>query len=66
VSGRNTPPPSVHQLKVTLAQVRPPVWRRIQVASDVTLARLHRVLQVAMGWENRHREKINVSLRRMR
>jgi hypothetical protein len=24
------------------------------VASDVTLARLHRVLQVAMGWENCH------------
>lgn len=44
----------VHQLKVTLAGVTPMAWRRLQVRSATTLAELHEVLQVAMGWENCH------------
>ena len=45
----------VHQLKITLREVSgPPVWRRVLVPSDVTLADLHEVIQQAMGWENYH------------
>ena len=45
----------VHQLKITLGGVsRPPVWRRVLVPSDVTLADLHEVIQQAMGWDNCH------------
>jgi len=44
----------IYQLKVTLVGISPQIWRRIQVAGDCTLAQLHRVLQVAMGWENYH------------
>lgn len=44
----------VYQLKVTLQDTRPPVWRRIQVRSDVTLAELHRILQEVMGWSGGH------------
>jgi hypothetical protein len=42
---------AVHQLKITLLETVPPVWRRVQVRSDTTLAELHAVIQVAMGWE---------------
>jgi pRiA4b ORF-3-like protein len=45
---------SVHQLKVTLRGPRPPIWRRIQVPSDITMEGLHVVLQIAMGWEFEH------------
>ncbi len=45
---------SVHQLKVTLADITPPIWRRLQVRSDTTLATLHELLQIAMGWEDYH------------
>ena len=45
---------SIHQLKVTLTGIAPPIWRRVHVRSDATLAELHRVLQDAMGWEDDH------------
>ena len=53
-------PNSIHQLKVTLLGIRPPVWRRIQVPSDVTLARLHDILQMTMGWHDSHLHQFRV------
>jgi hypothetical protein len=44
----------VYQLKVTLRSIRPPIWRRILVGADATLAHLHSVLQTAFGWEDYH------------
>ncbi len=44
----------VYQIKVTLKGTKPPIWRRIQVASDATLANLHDILQSVMGWEGYH------------
>lgn len=46
--------PPILRLGVTLRGVRPPVWRRIEVPAELTLARLHGVLQAAMGWTNSH------------
>jgi len=48
------PRPSTLQIKATLEGVRPPIWRRLVVHGDATLAQLHTVLQVAMGWEDSH------------
>lgn len=45
---------SVHRLKVTLRGVRPPVWRRIEVPSEVTLGELAALLEAAMGWLGYH------------
>jgi hypothetical protein len=44
----------IYQLKVTLNHSKPPIWRRIQVRGDTTLARLHDILQVVMGWHDYH------------
>ena len=43
-----------HQIKETLDDSQPLVWRRIQVKSDTTLATLHRTLQFVMGWKDTH------------
>lgn len=45
---------SVYHIKVTLLRSRPPIWRRLQVDSGVTLDRLHATLQTVMGWTNSH------------
>ncbi|OGQ71207.1 MAG: hypothetical protein A2W73_08795 [Deltaproteobacteria bacterium RIFCSPLOWO2_12_55_13] len=44
----------IYQLKITLKESRPPIWRRFQVRSDVTLAKLHRIIQEVMGWFDGH------------
>jgi hypothetical protein len=44
----------VFQLRVTLADVAPPVWRRLLVPAGYTLDRLHRVIQYAVGWQDCH------------
>ena len=43
----------VYQLKITLKDIRPPIWRRIRVP-DCTLDELHDYIQTAMGWTNSH------------
>src|SRR3954468_3840029 len=47
-------PTSVHQLKITLTGIRPPIWRRLQVSSSINLHRLHDAIQEAMGWTQSH------------
>jgi hypothetical protein len=44
----------VYQLKVTLEDIKPPIWRRILVTGNTTLSKLHRILQVVMGWDDYH------------
>jgi hypothetical protein len=53
-------PTSVHQLKMTLDNIDPPIWRRVLVPSDVTLGQLHVVIQIAMGWEEAHLHQFEV------
>jgi Plasmid pRiA4b ORF-3-like protein len=47
-------PVQIYQLKVTLRGSHPPIWRQFQVRGDITLGKLHRVLQAVMGWTNTH------------
>jgi hypothetical protein len=44
----------IYQLKVTLTDVDPPVWRRLKVRGDRSLESLHAMLQKAMGWQDSH------------
>src|SRR5512145_3297038 len=55
----------VYRLKVTLVEIKPPVWRRLLVLADLTLAKLHGALQDAMGWTNSHLHCFEVAGRRI-
>ncbi len=45
---------TVYQLKIVLRGVKPPVWRRVLVPKDCTIAVLHETVQIAMGWCDCH------------
>lgn len=47
-------PAPIYQIKVGLRGARPPIWRRLEVPADVSLARLHELIQVAFGWHDSH------------
>lgn len=42
------------RLKIVLRGSEPPIWRRVRVPVDATLEKLHKVVQVAMGWTECH------------
>ena len=50
------------QIKITLKNIKPPIWRRILVAPEIKLHRLHDVLQIVMGWTNSHLHQFETSL----
>lgn len=43
-----------YQIKVVLEHIRPPVWRRLQLDSRITLDRVHEVIQASFGWFDSH------------
>ncbi len=51
---------SVYQLKATILETKPPIWRRVLVDGDTTLARLHDILQAAFGWWNCHLHEFEI------
>jgi hypothetical protein len=44
----------VVQLRISLQDIDPVVWRRLLVPGNVRLSKLHEVFQAAMGWTNSH------------
>jgi len=53
--------PSIHTIKVSLRYMKPSVWRRLQVASQTSLAELHHIIQVAIGWHDCHLHQFEVN-----
>ena len=43
-----------YQLKITLNHIKPVIWRRFIVDSNIKLPDLHKVIQTVMGWTNSH------------
>ncbi|MFA5886008.1 MAG: plasmid pRiA4b ORF-3 family protein, partial [Acidimicrobiia bacterium] len=44
----------VFQLKVTLLDTKPPIWRRVLIEGGSTLDHLHEVIRAAFGWWDYH------------
>jgi hypothetical protein len=44
---------TIYQLKITLAHIKPPIWRRVQTP-DCSLGRLHDIIQASFAWEDYH------------
>jgi hypothetical protein len=46
--------PVVYQLRVVLRGISPLIWRQLLVRGDSTVADLHAILQIALGWSGEH------------
>jgi len=47
-------PQFAFDLRVSLRDIQPEIWRLIRVPHDIRMDRLHAVLQAAFGWTNSH------------
>jgi len=50
----NSEQPVIYQFKIFILNISPMIWRRIKVRSDSTIADLHYIIQIAMGWTDTH------------
>jgi hypothetical protein len=48
------PQTNIYQLKITLQGSKPRIWRRFLVPGNYRLSKLHRVIQIVMGWYEAH------------
>jgi len=44
----------MYQLKITIKEITPPIWRRLLVSENITLYKLHHIIQETFGWTNSH------------
>lgn len=51
---------TIYRLKVWLCDVEPFIWRRLEVPAAIPLPKLHRAIQVAMGWEDYHLHEFQI------
>ncbi len=42
------------QLKITLKNIEPKIWRRFSISDFWTFDKLHKIIQKVMSWENYH------------
>lgn len=53
-SPKTKAPESIYVLRIDLAHLKPAIWRRLEVPAHITLAQLHRVIQMAFDWDDSH------------
>lgn len=46
-----------YRLKITLANSSPAIWREFIVPKNISLDRLHDVIQIVMGWDDYHQHE---------
>lgn len=51
-------------LNIRLLELEPEIWRRFVVPGDITLDRLHDVIQIVMGWQDYHLHVFTIGKKR--
>jgi hypothetical protein len=54
-------PRTIYRLHVELRDIAPRIWRQLLVPSWATLAKLHEVLQISLGWTNSHLHQFHIA-----
>lgn len=61
---RRFPPERFYLLKIQLLDIEPAIWRRFVVPANITLDRLHDVIQIVMGWTDSHLHEFTIGKKR--
>ncbi|MCO6439346.1 MAG: plasmid pRiA4b ORF-3 family protein [Phycisphaerae bacterium] len=51
-------------IKITLVGTKPSIWRRFCVPGEISLDRLHDIIQIVMGWQETHLHCFEIEGRR--
>ncbi len=51
-------------LKIQRLDIEPAIWRRFVVPANITLDRLHDVIQIVMGWTDSHLHEFTIGKKR--
>ncbi|GJD22949.1 plasmid pRiA4b ORF-3 family protein [Rivularia sp. IAM M-261] len=51
---KSTSTQNIYQIKIKLKHIKPPIWRRVLVNSNIKLGQLHNIVQEVMGWDDYH------------
>lgn len=43
-----------YRVRIDLKETKPPLWRRLELSSDLLLDEVHQVIQAAFGWTDSH------------
>ena len=54
----------IYRIHVSLLDIKPVIWRRVELSSQTTLKQFHRILQITMGWEDHHLHEFRVGTKR--
>lgn len=57
-------PPRIYVLKITLAEVDPPVWRRLEIEEDSPIDFAATAIRSAFGWSCTHGSEFTIKRRR--
>jgi hypothetical protein len=55
---------AIYRIHIALLDIKPPIWRCVELSSQTTLRQFHRILQIAMGWTNSHLHEFLVGRQR--
>jgi len=44
----------MYYLRITIDGITPPIWRLIKIPETFSLNKLHHIIQIAFGWENKY------------
>jgi len=50
----------IYQVKIWLRSISPSIWRRLLIRSDSTIAELHYIIQIVMGWPDLHLHQFTI------
>lgn len=51
----------VYQIKATIKDSKPPIWRRVLVQDSITLYTLHSIINILFNWSDGHLHQFNIN-----